>query len=533
MHNFYLYYFVCGTLCGTVIFDLYTKNSNLKIQYIFFLTLFVFILIIIVYKSSKSYLKNKLKKSFFIGLLLFIFTISVTIFIGQIKFSPSILKNYIESDSKLTKYSGNKKIEFSITGIIKQEPEQRENYRKFIINAKYLEIKINKSGKKQEEGYLNIDDEIFINKIFLNENLIINVNTYENFEIGDAVSIKGKLQEPENFMNENGIEFDYVNFLKKDRIYTIIYYGQIKKIGTIFKDQKMSGSSEKNILENNLWTKSNLAIKRKIFSIKRIFLEKVSVVLPSPEAELLSGILLGTKQSLGAELENNFRRVGLIHIVVLSGYNVAIIAEAIFRFFRFLPLVVRTIFGVLMIISFSIMVGSGATVIRATIMVILAMIARIYGRTYLVNRALLVSGAIMIIINPMILFYDPSFQLSFLATFGLINLGGHLENFFARLHFPKKLQLREISAATVSTQIAVLPLLMRMTGELSIVAPVVNIITLQFIPAIMFFGFIATLISFINEISGIFFGFMPYFLLKYILFIVNFFAKLSFATIKI
>jgi hypothetical protein len=74
---------------------------------------------------------------------------------------------------------------------------------------------------------------------------------------------------------------------------------------------------------------------------------------------------------------------------------------------------------------------------------------------------------------------------------------------------------------------------MKMTGQLSIVAPIVNIITLQFIPLTMLLGFIAGLSAFINESLGIFVGFVPYLLLKYILFIVNFFAEFRFATINL
>ena len=272
---------------------------------------------------------------------------------------------------------------------------------------------------------------------------------------------------PENFLNENGIEFNYVKYLAKDKIYSLMYYPKVEILGNSNKFSFLS----------------------LIFQTKQKFLEKIGQVLPSPEAELLGGILLGAKRSLGSELEENFRRVGLIHIVVLSGYNVTIIAEAIFGFFSFLPKIFSVLLGIISIFIFTIMVGSGATVVRSTIMTLLALIARISGRTYSVNRALFFAGAIMIIINPMVLFYDPSFQLSFLATLGLINLNKIVKKLFPFV--PEKFELREITTATFSTQISVLPLLMKMTGELSVVAPLVNIITLQVIPAAMPWGFYA------------------------------------------
>ena len=87
--------------------------------------------------------------------------------------------------------------------------------------------------------------------------------------------------------------------------------------------------------------------------------------------------------------------------------------------------------------------------------------------------------------------------------------------------------------ATFSTQMSVLPLLMKMTGELSIVAPVVNVLTLQVIPITMLLGFVAGLSAFLNENLGIFVGFLPFILLRYVLLVVNFFSSFDFATISL
>ena len=124
----------------------------------------------------------------------------------------------------------------------------------------------------------------------------------------------------------------------------------------------------------------------------------------------------------------------------------------------------------------------------------------------------------------------PSFQLSFLATLGLINLGEFVKKFLKFI--PEKFELREISTATLSTQITVFPLLMKMTGELSIVAPIVNILTLQVIPITMLLGFLSGLIAFVNENLGVIAGFLPFLFLKYVLLVVDFFAKFEFAVWK-
>jgi len=465
MRKYLLHFFVGGTILGSLAYNFYGNILPLSIL----LTL-IFLIIGIIRKDK-----------IFILLSISLLVASLVIWRGISLFTESILSN--REGQKIELY-----------GKISNEPDIRDTSTRLVVEVSKMQTKTSHQ--------------------FLNEKVIVTVPHYPKFQIGEAVKVYGQIQVPDNFENENGIEFDYINFLAKDRIYSLMYYPRIEKI---------EGS----------YTKVEL-FKYKIFQIifktKQSFLEQIQKTMPSPEAELLGGILLGTKRSLGKDLEDQFRKTGLIHIVVLSGYNITIIAEAIFRFFTFLPKTFATALGVISILVFAIMVGSGATVIRATIMTFLALIARSTGRTYDVNRALFLAGSIMIFHNPMILLHDPSFQLSFLATFGLINLGNIVKKFLKII--PEKFELREITTATFSTQLTVLPLLMKMTGELSIVAPIVNILTLQVIPITMLLGFIAGLVGFISDTLGIFIGLLPFSFLRYVLFIVNFFANLNFATWK-
>lgn len=378
----------------------------------------------------------------------------------------------------------------SVLGTIVSEPDIRETSTRLTVDVESIEVNNQKT--------------------YANEKTIIITPPYPVYDIGYEIKATGKFKSPENFENDNGIEFDYVSFLEKDRIYSHAYYSKVIKINT-----------EEKSFHPTRW----------IFKIKQKFLENIQKVMPSPEAELLGGILLGTKRSLGKDLEDKFRVTGLVHIIVLSGYNITIIADAIFRFFGFLPKIFATTFGIFSVIVFAIMVGSGATVIRATVMTLLAIFARVSGREYNVNRALFLAASLMIWHNPMILFHDPSFQLSFLATLGLINLSSFVKKIL--FFIPEKFELREISTATLSTQIAVLPLLIKMTGELSIVAPIVNILTLQVIPITMLLGFITGLGVFLHHNIGLVLGFLPYLFLKYILLVVNFFSSFEFSTIKL
>ncbi len=164
-------------------------------------------------------------------------------------------------------------------------------------------------------------------------------------------------------------------------------------------------------------------------------------------------------------------------------------------------------------------------------MALLVILARATKRTYAITRALFLAGFLMIIYDPEILVFDPSFQLSFVAAFGLIMLSPYFEKLFNFL--PNTLGFREVAGATISTQIFILPLILYMMGELSIVSVPVNLFVLVTIPITMLLGFLTGIFSFVSSLVALPFAYGAYLLLMYQLKIVEFFASFSFSAIKI
>jgi competence protein ComEC len=255
------------------------------------------------------------------------------------------------------------------------------------------------------------------------------------------------------------------------------------------------------------------------------------MVLGEPHSALAGGLVVGEKASLGNDLIDDFRKAGLIHIVVLSGYNITIIASSIRKILSFLPRNISIILGGIGIILFGILVGGGATVIRSCIMASIALFAEYIRRDYNVLRTLFIALALMLIQNPLILLYDPSFQLSFLATFGLIILSSPIEKRI--LFITEKMGIRSLIASTLATQIFVSPYILYMMGQISIVGIFVNIIVLPVIPITMLMVFISGFSGFIYYPLSQLFGWISHFLLSYELFMVRYFANLPFASINI
>lgn len=335
------------------------------------------------------------------------------------------------------------------------------------------------------------------------------VPRYPEYHYGDVLSLNGKLTEPTSFSDGYGRVFDYPAYLASKGIHYQMSFAQIDRIET-------NGGN---------------GIVASLFQMKAYFERALGSALPEPHGALESGLLLGGKQSLGAEWIEKFRTAGIVHIIVLSGYNMTIVATYLVALFRFTGFLGSLSIGALGIVLFAIMTGGGATVLRAAAMAILALVAKATGRTYEMSRALLLAAALMVLQNPSILAFDPSFQLSFLAALGLIFIAPILE-VHIRLWSQTK-WLHEILIATLATQIAVSPLLLLQTGMFSLVGLPVNLLVLPIIPLTMLLGFIAGVVALLFPPLAFIAGLPAFGLLSWILHITDYASRLPYASLSV
>lgn len=370
-----------------------------------------------------------------------------------------------------------------LTGEIIDEPDIRENNQKLTIEIE--------AGKEKTK-------------------VLASIGFDEDFKYGDEVNISGKLEKPENFMTDQGKEFDYINYLRKDGIFYLMSYPSIEVVS--------HGNGN--------------FIKSALFSVKEKFLDKMNFAIRSPENLLMGGLILGEKSAFSGELRQSFVDTGTIHIVALSGYNVTIVAEwfmKFLRFWKFLPQSSAFSIGIILVWLFVLMTGGGSTAIRAGIMATLALVARATGRSYDVARALVLAGVIMIFINPYVLVYDVSFQLSFIATIAVIFLAPRIEKYF--MWVTDKFELRDIVSVTCSAYIFVLPFIIYKMGNLSLVALPANVLILPFIPVTMFLGFLTGFLGLFWYVLSVPFGYVSFLFLHYELGVISFLSHLPFASI--
>ncbi len=372
------------------------------------------------------------------------------------------------------------------TGIVVSEPEVREKNIRFVF--------------KSDNG----------------EKVLVSTNLYSDIKYGDEIKIDGKLEKPGIIeTSDAGRPFDYGAYLSKDDIYYTMSFAQVNVIS------RDNGS----------------AVKAGLLKIKGSFVNKMKSVLVEPESSLLAGLLVSGKQALPASVIDEFKRAGVVHIVVLSGYNIMIVAEFFKRILSFLSLRIASSVSIFGIILFVLMTGASATVVRAAIMALIAVSGKMFGRGYSVHRALLVAGFLMLVENPKILIFDPSFQLSMLATLAMIYVSPIVETYIVKWSVLRGLgeawEMKQILSATISTQIFVLPFLLYSMGNVSVVSLISNILILVFIPYTMLVGFIATILTYASSIFALPFTYVSHLLLSWILSVAHLFGNLSWASINV
>jgi len=136
----------------------------------------------------------------------------------------------------------------------------------------------------------------------------------------------------------------------------------------------------------------------------------------------------------------------------------------------------------------------------------------------------------MLIWNPKYLWYDAGFQLSFLAVLGLTELSPHLDRLFQRV--PKILGIREALQMTIAAQLTAVPLIVVLFGQLSLVAPIANVLVAPAIPPAMLFGFIGTILSTIWFPLGQLFAFLAWACLQWIVIVATALAYVPFASVE-
>jgi len=265
-----------------------------------------------------------------------------------------------------------------------------------------------------------------------------------------------------------------------------------------------------------------------LFTIRSNIDKKINKFLPEPQASLLSGVLLGIDKGLPDDFQEDLRTTGTIHVVVVSGYNIMLVGGLFLLLSGAIKRKYAVTLSIIAIIFYTLLTGAQPPTIRAAIMGTLAFSATILGRQNLPFYSLMLAGFLMLMIDPFTL-NDIGFQLSFMATAGIILFKDMLFNYLKRIPSP----IGEDLTTTIAAQLLVVPIIFFHFGQVSLVSALVNALVLWTIPLATILGFGVAAFGLIVEPLGQFIAWIAWVPLSIFTWVVQAFARIPFAQIQV
>lgn len=341
--------------------------------------------------------------------------------------------------------------ELSLQAAIIEDPKRTEDGQQLIVEVERARL----NGKlRPAEG-----------------RVLVNLAPYPQYHYGQVLILKGELQQPRG--PKRAGEFDYRRYLER------------KGIKVLMRDPAV----------RVLPQESGWAALRYLLAFRDHCRRVLLRLMPEPQSSLAIGILLGLQATIPDEVYNDFSVTGTSHILVISGWNFTILASLLASAAQRLKIPRTPTFWISLAVIwiYGLFVGATGTVLRAATMASLMLLATAAERESEPWTLLFGACFLLTIWNPNVL-WDLGFQLSALATASLFAFAKPTEAWlegFPPLRWSSLAWVKEALTATLAAQILALPPILYNFGNLSVIAPVANILIVPVIPFIMLWGSIA------------------------------------------
>lgn len=381
--------------------------------------------------------------------------------------------------------------EVTVEGVLTKPPEIYDTYQRLRLRVEQVQP-ISGDKFSQVSGYI-----------------LVYASAGGEWRFGDRVRVQGKLGTP-----PSDSEFSYEAYLERQGVYGLISYADVTLLSRGNGNPVMAG----------------------IYALKSRSLAVLTRIFPDPEASLLAGILLGVENRIPEDVYQAFRQTGTAHIIVISGFNITILAGLFSTIFgkmlgRWRGAAVSTV----VIAIYTILVGAEAAVVRAALMGGLSLYACQLGRRQAGVNSLAFIAAIMAVFSPAIL-WDVGFQLSFAATLGLVLYAEPFTLWVTRLMARMLPQAWVERAAgwvgeyflfTIAAQLLTLPITLYYFHNLPLVSLVANPAILPVQPPVMILGGLALVLGLIWLPLGQLVGYLAWPFVAYTIRSVDWFAGLQ------
>ena len=225
------------------------------------------------------------------------------------------------------------------------------------------------------------------------------------------------------------------------------------------------------------------------------FVAGVQTALPEPLASFGMGLLIGQRNTLPSDVTEALKMVGLTHIIAVSGYNMTIMLDFGKKLFAKWSKRSGLFAAFVLMAGFIAITGFSASIVRAAVVSTLSLAAWSVGRRPRPLVIIMLAAALTTAYNPVYLWSDIGWYLSFLAFFGILLLAPQIQRRLWPHRTPSA--LAGLVTETLSAELMTIPLIMFVFGQVSFVGLLANVLVASVIPLAMFLTFVVGCIAMI------------------------------------
>lgn len=344
----------------------------------------------------------------------------------------------------------------------------------FRISAEYLYLNHQESllmpGQKNYQGQIvqlprqTKDAQWLMVKYQISSRVIrvmLKTDLYPVYQRGQFISWQGDFQ-----LSKDNKHSSYGGYLLSQRVVAIFYQPRIRIINNNQKDSWLD-----------------------YFKLQTIKIIKSSML--EPESSIMVAYFFGDDDLIPDQWQELYRRVGISHVIAISGMHIMIMAMLFQRslYYLFLNKKITLILVMVILTSYVLMIGNQASAIRALLMFLIITMGEILSRPRFSFYTLLLVAVLTLVYQPLLLFYDLGWQLSFLAVAGLMFLTKYTQQIFKGDGM-----IAQTLAATLAAMIMTGPWLAYKFSGLSLWAPLANILVIPTFDFLLSLGLVSLVI---------------------------------------
>jgi competence protein ComEC len=452
-----------------------------------FVLLFICLLILLVLSFAFYLKKSKQIISFILILSFFL----AGFFIHELKtkdFPADHITHFLDLNRKI-----------SLSGTVCRDPDIREKKTFLTIDAESILL---------DEKFIKISGRVLI-KIKSSTN---------RFNYGDYVRVAGYLSTP--YSNRNPGAFDYRRYLAQSNIYGVLSIRSSNDIKILFQE------------------KENPFLSCIVYPAKHFILNVFGSTLRGAHQALLSGFVLGERRDIPDEIYKMFTDTGTLHLLAISGSNVGLVVLFFFGFFRLLRFSRRLciLLTLPVIVIFSYVTNNQPSVVRASIMAIIFLLAFFWEREKDLINIIAFAALLILFFSPLSLF-DVGFQLSFGVTLGLILFVVYPDSLFNKIALKFKRFFRNWIIfpifVSLAAQISSYPILAYHFNQISLYAFVANLLVVPLVSLAVITGSLTVIAGLISIKLAQVLSAFNWVVLSLTLKVVEFFSHLPYATVDL